>query len=217
VTISGSGYHTVTITIASGTTSQRLLIPPVLNSGDVFVAALWADPDYDFDLHMFGPGNSTFYPGDYGAVNWKWEDKSEESPYAEWDEVSGSGVGAEVIYITRMNTTAIYDFMMFNWWRVGQNDPESTFQAVSAELFLYGGSATGIGSYAFMAIPPTPPSGTDWVYYSPFRLNPTGTGHTVEVKTNSVAFNPAVSLSDIDATNVAYPCSYSYCPYDDLI
>jgi len=213
VTFSGAGYQSVSLVIYGSDTEMVILVPPTLSPTELFTCGLWLDTTSDLDWHMFGPGNRTQYPTDEGVVNWAWVDKSLESPYATWQDESGV-VGIEVTQIAKLNYSAPYDFMLFLWSRVGGDDPTVSWASVQASIFIYGGSATGIGSYSWHAVAPTPPAGTDYGYWSPFTLQPNGQGGlTVIQKSNP--FDPPISISDIDAnTQLYYACEYpDYCPY----
>jgi len=215
VTFSGAGYQTVEIEIDGTSSEMSILIPPALDPNEIFTAAIWMDTDYDLDWHMFGPGNRTQYPTQEGVVNWAWIDKSLEAPYAMWHDYSTSGLlGIEVTTISKLNVSATYDFMLYLWSRVGGGDTTATWPTVEASVFIFGGSNTGIGSYTYTPVPPTPPAGFEYVYFSPFSLRPTGSG-SLEIVDYTNPFDPAVSEADINANNqLFYPCDYpTYCPY----
>jgi hypothetical protein len=192
------------------------LLPPVLAPNEVVVAALWdGSQGADLDLHMMGPGNRTQYPTDEGVVDWAWLDKKAELPYASWTDISNPSVwSGEVIDIAKLNYSSPYDFMLFLWSRITGGDDSVTWGNTSPAMFLYGGSATGLGYAAWYSGQPTPPPGFDYGYWSPFSLQPDGSGH-LRIVDDSSPYDPAISLADIAANNqLYYPCEYpTYCPY----
>lgn len=214
ITVSGAGYATATYTITNSTSTMNLFLAPTLGADELKVAAVWRDGvAYDLDLNMFGPGDTVFYDANtVGVVNWEYVDKRDALPFAQWTERT-NGYGAETIEIKNLSRSNSYEFMMFDWSRVGGDDPSSGFGRVGAQVYVWGGSATGITNTLFTAAPPTPPSGTAYVFWQPFILQSTGstTPHTLRV-VNS--YEPAVSLTSIDnGSTLTYSCSYSYCPY----
>jgi len=216
VSFSGTGYQTVTVEIYGSDTEIAFLIPPSLSPTELFTGILWLDDDYSVDWHMFGPGNRTQYPTQEGVVNWAWVDKSEEAPYAHYYDYSNPNVaGCEIIRIAQLNYSAPYDFTMYLWSRVGGGDPTATWPKVQARIYIFGGSLTGIGSYTWSPLPvPTPPAGSEYVFYAPFTLQPSGTGK-LNVIAKSNPYDPAVTDDTINNNSqVYYPCEYpTYCPY----
>lgn len=212
ITVSGAGYETATYTISSSTTSLFLPVSRTLSSQEVKVAAIWPDSSFDVDLNLFGPGNVTLYDAaTAGVVNWEYIDKTAGLPFGRWTEKS-SNFGAETIEISELSRTDNYEFMVFDWSRVGLNDPSAEFAKLNLYVYIWGGSSTGIRNSAFRASPPTPPSGFAYVFWQPFILQNTGSSlHTLLV-TNS--FNPAISQSSISNSDpLFYSCIQTFCPY----
>jgi len=167
----------------------------------------------DLDFNMFGPGDPVYFDSaTVGVVNWEYVDKSEALPFAKWTERS-NGYGCETIEIKNLTLSDNYEFMLFDWSRVGGDDSTADFSRVGAYVYIWGGSATLITPSLFAAIPPTPPAGFVYAFWQPFILQATGstTRQTLRV-VNS--FEPAVSQTSIEnGQPLTYSCSYSYCPY----
>jgi len=163
---------------------------------------------------MMGPGNRTQYPTFEGVVDWAWIDKTLESPYAGWTDVSSNVWGGEVIQINKLNMTAPYDFMLFLWSRISGGDNSVTWGNTSPSLFVFGGASTGLGYYVAYSGQPVPPAGFDYGYWSPFTFAPMAGGF-LEIVEHSNPYDPAISLADeASGAQLFYPCQYAtYCPY----
>jgi hypothetical protein len=109
----------------------------------------------------------------------------------------------------------VYDFMLFLWSRISGGDSSVTWQNTHPAMFVFGGSASGVGSAAYYASEPTPPAGFEYGFWSPFSLQPTSTGFGIVDDNTVSAWEPAISIANISANaDVWYPCSYpTYCPY----
>jgi len=181
---------------------------------EVKVAATWSDASaWDLDFNMFGPGDTVYYDAaTAGVVNWEYLDKKDALPFALWTERS-NGYGCETIEIRNLSMGSNYEFMLFDWSRVGNNDATADFKRVGAYIYLWGGSATGIKSTLFGAAPPTPPAGAVIAFWQPFILQSTGASTLPTVKVVN-SFDPTVTQTAIDnGTPLYWSCSYSYCPY----
>jgi len=215
LTISGFGYQTVTVVIYGADTTLTFLVPPTLGPNEVVTAALWDNTfGADLDWHMVGPGNRTQYPTDEGAVDWQYVDKALELPFATWHDYSSSLWGGEVIDIKQLNTSAEYDFFLFLWSRITGGDDSVTWANTDPSVFVFGGSATGLGAHAYYGLPPNPPTGFEYGFWSPFSFLPTGSG-SLQVVDDLSPWDPAISESDIQSNaKLFYPCAYpTYCPY----
>jgi len=198
-----------------------VLLPPALLPGELLVAALWDSQGiYDLDLNLLGPGNATEYPGQFGVLNWEWSEKAAQLPYGDWfsTDLVANQLTVEYITLNQLDVTQIYDFVLFDWSRVGGGDPTASFKGVGATLFLIGGSSTQINSWAWVANPIGVPSTQSAIWWAPFRLLPASGKLSVTVNPNSNAYDPLVDNSAIDSgASLTYPCSYSYCPFPALL
>jgi len=205
------------VTILVENPSMFVLLPPTLTPGEMIVAALWDSQGfYDLDLNMLGPGNATEYPGQFGVLNWEWQEKSAQSPYGVWfsTDLSATQLTVEFITINQLDVTQIYDFVLFDWSRVGGNDPTSSFRGVGATIFLIGGTTTQLGSWAWVANPKNVPASQSAIWWSPFRLLPGNGKLSVTVVPTANAYDPLASNTAIDSgAEFSFPCSYSYCPF----
>jgi len=176
---------------------MNLFVAKTLNADEVKIAAVWNDGNtYDFDLNMFGPGDAVYYDAStVGVVNWEYIDKTQALPFAHWTERT-KGYGAETIEISNLTRGSNYEFMVFDWSRVGGNDATSGFGRGGVQVYVWGGSATGITNSLSIAAPPSPPSGSVYAFWQPFILQSTSTSspHTLRV-VNS--FEPAISQTSI--------------------
>ena len=184
--------------------SITFLMPPVLTPNEVYVALLWDNNNQaDLDLHMLSVGNATIFGSSFpGAVDWQYPDKTEAAPFASWTEISSSIYSGEVVHISQLNFKVPYDFVAFLYSRINGGDNSITWGNTHPSMYLYGGSATGLGYAAWYTGQPNAPAGFDYGYWSPFYLEPNASGTSLDIIDDLTPFDPPISNANITAREI---------------